>query len=191
MRLCPTASSCPPLLSSHSCLFLWDVADAARLQRHFESVFGAPLLAPKGAFAMLEFAEREFIGKLKVWYPNNIACSAKLDLHKDSMDTGKAGTSVSEILSCHSMPSSFLRLVVWRGFIFVACHWYTHSDRAEWWVPPLCRPWSLSPRWFLFCATHSCGVCQGSTFHGESGVDLVVDDNCAGKSTAKICELVH
>ena len=31
----------------------------------------------------------------------------------------------------------------------------------------------------------------GSTCLGESGVDLVVDDKCAEKCTAKIRELVH
>ena len=32
---------------------------------------------------------------------------------------------------------------------------------------------------------------EGRTCLGESGVDLVVDDNCAGECTARIRELVH
>ena len=32
---------------------------------------------------------------------------------------------------------------------------------------------------------------EGSSCLGESGVDLVVDDDCAGKCTAKIREIVH
>ena len=32
---------------------------------------------------------------------------------------------------------------------------------------------------------------EGSTCLGLSGVDLVVDDNCAGKCTAKIREIFH
>ena len=32
---------------------------------------------------------------------------------------------------------------------------------------------------------------KGGTSFGESGIDFVVDDNCAGECTAKICELFH
>ena len=32
---------------------------------------------------------------------------------------------------------------------------------------------------------------EGTTCHSDSGVDLVVDDHCAGKCTAKTRELVH
>ena len=65
------------------------MADVEGFQRHFESVFKALLLASKGAFAMLEFAEREFLGEPMVWHANYMACPAQLGLHQEGMDTGK------------------------------------------------------------------------------------------------------
>ena len=40
----------------------------------------------------------------------------------------RVSTSVSGILSCHFMPSSFLRLMVWKWFSFLAWHWQTVHD---------------------------------------------------------------
>ena len=41
---------------------------------------------------MLEFAEQEFPGESMVWHTNYMACSTKLGLYQDRMDTGKVGS---------------------------------------------------------------------------------------------------
>ena len=129
----------------------------------------------------LKFAEQEFPGEPMVWYTNYMACSTKLGLHQDRRDIGKVGSgehSVSGILSCHFMPSRFLRLVLWKWLIFLARitaieHSGKHYRFIE--LDLYLRGDASSARHILV------GSVEGRTCLGKSGVDLVVDDKCAGK----------
>ena len=149
---------------------------------------------------MLEFAEQEFPGEPMFWHTNYMACStnSKLGLHQDRMDIGKVGSGehlcvLDLVLPCYAKqvpPTGAVEVVDLSGMALLDHPRITaieHSGKHYDFVDlDLClRGDACSAPHILVESV------EGSTCLGESGVDLVVDDKCAGKYTAKIRELVY